>query len=154
MSPVFKKMNLKPNHNPILVVDAPDSFDSEITLLEDVVVNTDPAEITKTTFALAFAITVEQLEAAAAMLAEKTEGDAVVWLAYPKTSSKKYKGEFNRDTSWGALGKHGFEPVRQVAIDADWSALRFRRVEFIKSLKRSNKRAATAEGKKRTQDNQ
>ena len=25
-----------------------------------------------------------------------------------------------------------FEPVHQVAVDEDWSALRFRRVEFIK----------------------
>jgi aryl carrier-like protein len=27
----------------------------------------------------------------------------------------------------------GFDSVRMVAIDEDWSALRFRRVEFIKS---------------------
>jgi len=27
----------------------------------------------------------------------------------------------------------GFETVRAVAIDEDWSALRFRRVEFIKA---------------------
>jgi hypothetical protein len=27
----------------------------------------------------------------------------------------------------------GFDTVRQVAIDEDWSALRFRRVEYIKS---------------------
>jgi hypothetical protein len=32
----------------------------------------------------------------------------------------------------------GFEPVRQVAIAADWSALRFRRVETIKKLTRSS----------------
>ena len=30
----------------------------------------------------------------------------------------------------------GFEPVRQVAVDEDWSALRFRRAEFIKTLAR------------------
>jgi hypothetical protein len=27
----------------------------------------------------------------------------------------------------------GFDSVRQIAIDEDWSALRFRRVEYIKS---------------------
>jgi len=27
----------------------------------------------------------------------------------------------------------GFDSVRQVAIDEDWSALRFRRVEYIKT---------------------
>jgi hypothetical protein len=29
----------------------------------------------------------------------------------------------------------GFDTVRQVAIDDDWSALRFRRVEYIKRPK-------------------
>jgi hypothetical protein len=30
----------------------------------------------------------------------------------------------------------GFDTVRAIAIDEDWSALRFRRTEFIKSTKR------------------
>ena len=34
------------------------------------------------------------------------------------------------------MGDAGFEPVRMVAIDEDWSALRFRRVEFIKTMNR------------------
>ncbi|MDZ7812318.1 MAG: hypothetical protein U5L74_04040 [Ideonella sp.] len=34
------------------------------------------------------------------------------------------------------LGAAGFEPVRQVVVDEDWSALRFRRAEFIKTLAR------------------
>ncbi len=37
----------------------------------------------------------------------------------------------------GTLGAAGFEPVRMVAIDEDWSALRFRRVEHIKKMTRS-----------------
>src|SRR5262249_2763485 len=66
----------------------------------------------------------------------KTAGDAIVWLAYPKGTSKKYKSQINRDNGWNALGREGFEPVRMVAIDQDWSALRFRRVEFIKNMRR------------------
>jgi hypothetical protein len=31
----------------------------------------------------------------------------------------------------GALRESGFDSVRQIAIDEDWSALRFRRNEFI-----------------------
>ena len=34
------------------------------------------------------------------------------------------------------MGEAGFEPVRMVAIDEDWSALRFRRAEFIKNMTR------------------
>jgi len=60
----------------------------------------------------------------------------VVWFAYPKGSSKKYTSQINRDNGWAVLGKAGFEPVRMVAIDEDWSAVRFRRVEFIKTMTR------------------
>jgi hypothetical protein len=48
------------------------------------------------------------------------------------------------------LGKLGFEAVRQVAINEDWSALCFRRVEFIKTMSRDQKRAISAEGKSST----
>jgi hypothetical protein len=57
----------------------------------------------------------------------------VLWFAYPKGSSKKYTCEFNRDSGWKVIRSLGFDSVRQVAIDEDWSALRFRRVEYIKS---------------------
>ena len=80
---------------------------------------------------------------------QKARGDAVLWFAYPKGSSKKYKCEFNRDTGWHVLGAAGFEPVRQVAIDQDWSALRFRRAGFIKDMKRRSCMALSDEGKSR-----
>ena len=47
-----------------------------------------------------------------------------------------YKCDFNRDTGWSVLKSAGFDTVRAVAIDEDWSALRFRRAEFIKSTSR------------------
>jgi hypothetical protein len=36
-----------------------------------------------------------------------------------------------------------------VAIDEDWSALRFRRVEFIRTMTRDKKRAITEKGQKK-----
>ncbi len=36
-----------------------------------------------------------------------------------------------------------------VAIDEDWSALRFRRAEFIKTMKRDPSRAGSGQGKAR-----
>jgi len=53
--------------------------------------------------------------------------------AYPKGTSKKYKCDFNRDTGWDKLKEAGFDTVRSIAIDEDWTGLRFRRKEFIKS---------------------
>jgi hypothetical protein len=81
---------------------------------------------------LAFATTQTEVDALSQVLASKAEGDALLWFAYPKGTSKRYKCDFNRDTGWDAMRRHGFDTVRQVAIDEDWSALRFRRVNYIK----------------------
>lgn len=82
-------------------------------------------------FVLAFLLTRADITAFASRLDKLTAGDAVVWAAYPKGSSKRYNCDFNRDTGWEPMAAAGFRPVRQVAIDADWSALRFRRNEFV-----------------------
>jgi len=42
-----------------------------------------------------------------------------------------FEPAFNRDTGWDVMRSAGFDTVRQVAIDEDWSALRFRRQEHI-----------------------
>jgi hypothetical protein len=83
------------------------------------------------------------------MVAKKAEGDAAVWFAYPKGTSKKYKSQINRDNGWKVLGQQGFEPVRMVAIDEDWSAVRFRRAGFIKNMARAKEHRLSAEGKAR-----
>lgn len=73
--------------------------------------------------------------------------ESLIWFAYPKKSSKKYKSAINRDTGWIALGEAGFEPVRQISISEDWSGLRFRKFESIKNFTRNF--AISAEGIKK-----
>lgn len=148
MSSVFDKLNLK-SQRQIVVLSAPESFEHEVAALDGVKVLRsleNPGEIE---FSLAFVTKQKEVDTLAKAIAKKAKGDAVVWFAYPKGTSKKYRCEFNRDTGWEVLGKTGFEPVRQVAIDEDWSALRFRRVEFIKTMTRDKERALTAQGKAR-----
>lgn len=150
VSTIWKKLNLK-NEPKILVVNAPESFEPQIESL-------DPDEVSVVRswrakgipFLLLFATKQIEISNAAKKLATHTTGDTIVWIAYPKKSSKNYQCEFDRDTGWASFGKIGFEGVRQVAIDEDWSALRFRRVEFIKSMKRDPKRAISKTGKART----
>lgn len=131
MSSVFKKLNLKEQHE-ILVVNAPLSFEPELLALKDITVLRDPKQAKALRFALAFATRQAEVDELSGILARKAEGDALVWFAYPKGTSKRYKCEFNRDTGWATMRNAGFDTVRQVAIDEDWSALRFRRVEYIK----------------------
>lgn len=137
MTSLFKKLNFK-DQDSIVILNAPETFNAEMQAMQAFTrVDTRLGDNRATDFILAFALTQAEVDAVAAEFSEKTKGDAVLWIAYPKGSSKRYKCDFNRDTGWAVLGRLGFEPVRQVAIDEDWSALRFRRVEFIKEMTRS-----------------
>ncbi len=60
-----------------------------------------------------------------------------LWFAYPKKSGAR-ASDISRDTGWEALAVADFLAVTQVALDADWSALRFRpRHEIAKLTRRS-----------------
>jgi hypothetical protein len=132
MPSTFEKLNLK-NETSILVLNPPASFEPELATLHGVTVLRNLQPLDAIDFSLAFVTTQKEVDTLAKAIAKRVKGDAVLWFAYPKGTSKRYKSEINRDTGWQALGRAGFEPVRAVAIDEDWSALRFRRVEFIKT---------------------
>ncbi len=134
MTPLFKKLNLSVQTE-IHVLNAPASFESELTLLENVKVKRRLSKGTRTQFAIAFTITQATLDAVSAALVQAAQDDAILWIAYPKGTSKNYRCEFNRDSGWTVLKAAGFDTVRQVAIDDDWSALRFRRTQYIASTR-------------------
>jgi hypothetical protein len=135
MATVFGKLNLK-DHKQIVVLDPPGTFERELAALEGVEVIRDLKKAKQLTFSLAFVTAPEQVDALAPELARKAEGDAILWFAYPKRTSRRYKSQIDRDNGWNVLGQEGFEPVRMVAIDEDWSAKRFRRASFIKNMTR------------------
>jgi hypothetical protein len=132
MATLFEKMNLK-DQREIVVLNAPSSFEAELDTLKDVTVLRSLTKPGAVRFALAFATRQAELDKYAAALAARADGDALLWFAYPKGSSKRYRCEFNRDSGWDVIRQAGYDSVRVIAIDEDWSALRFRRVEFIKS---------------------
>ena len=148
MPSTFDKLNLK-NQRQILVLQAPETFEPEMASLRGVTVHRNPADLGEIEFALAFVTTQRTLDVVAKTIAKNAKGDAVIWFAYPKGTSKNYQSEITRDGSWQVLGAQGFEPVRMIAIDEDWSAVRFRRVEFIKTMTRAKGHRLTERAKKR-----
>lgn len=56
--------------------------------------------------------------------------DGMLWVAYAKGTSK-VKTDVNRDRLWEAVQPIGWRPVRQIALDEVWSALRFKPVEAL-----------------------
>ncbi len=150
MEALLKKLNLKENEK-VILANVPKNLGELVEALKaKATVKTKYKSSDEFTFALLFVTRQHEVDSLAAAIAPLTKGDAAVWFAYPKGTSKNYKCDFNRDTGWKIVGELGFEPVRMVAIDEDWSALRFRRAEFIKTMKRDQKHALSAQGKAKT----
>jgi predicted transport protein len=73
-----------------------------------------------------FARTTADLAARAPAALGALKPDGILWVSYPKGGSR-IKTDLNRDQGWSVLTDAGWQGVRQVAIDEDWSALRFKR---------------------------
>jgi len=131
MATLFEKLNLK-DHQEILVLHAPASFEPELARLPVLTIHHHIESVAAIGFSLAFVTRQSEVDALAPTIAACAKGDATVWFAYPKGTSKKYKCDFNRDTGWEKLKAAGFDTVRAIAIDEDWTALRFRRKEYMK----------------------
>jgi len=124
---IFKKLNFKAQ-NPVLVLEAPKTFEAE---LDDMAAETS---IHRTrngrdtyAFAMGFAPMKADFERLASALKEATEADAVLWIAYPKKTSKRFSSDIDRDLCAQAAVAFCLKPVRQIALDDDWSALRYKR---------------------------
>ena len=130
MPTLFDKLNLKKQRG-ILVLNAPQSLEGILGDLSGVHVLRRIDDASEIEFALIFATRKNEVEELAKAVVPRLIADGVLWFAYPKGTSRRYTCDFNRDTGWESLAKLGFDSVRQVAIDEDWSALRFRRIEFI-----------------------
>jgi hypothetical protein len=136
MTPLFKKLNFK-NQKEIFIINGPKEFEleqkeiSNFTRVKTKLVQTEPIE-----FVLSFVKSKEEIENLTQTIIPLLKEDALLWFAFPKGSSKKYKVEINRDKGWEYLKQQGLETVRAVSIDEDWSALRFRDTKYIKVMTR------------------
>lgn len=134
MPTVFEKLNWKPGL-PVVALDAPESFLPELASIPRVSCTLHGAS--KIPFLIAFVADRVQVEEVARQLPRCLAADGILWFAYPKLTSKRYKSELNRDRGWQSLHDLGYDTVRAIAIDEDWSALRFRQSHCIGSPKRT-----------------
>lgn len=66
----------------------------------------------------------DELRAKVAPAVAAARRDAITYIAYPKAG--QLGTDLTRDNLWVMLQGQGIKPVRQIAIDDVWSALRFR----------------------------
>jgi len=153
MHPLLKKLQFK-TQSALLLLFPPEEL-SELwqAWSDELTIQTEWQATQTYDFVLIFAMQGAQIQKWVQRLAGQLTDDALLWIAYPKKSSKRYASDINRDSAhWQAIGEIGYEAVRQVAINEDWSALRFRDARFIKKMTRDVKRAMSKEGKKKLED--
>lgn len=148
---LLKKLNYK-DQDTLLLLRPPKSFEETRLQLESILkVQDNMDEEIPVQFVIAFFQEKIEIGHTLEKLMPSVSKDALVWLCYPKKSSKVYKSDITRDSGWEAMGEYSYEPVRQIAIDEDWSALRFRPIKDIAEFTRSRKMALSEEGKQKSQ---
>jgi hypothetical protein len=149
MSELLKKLNFK-EQKEILILNVPKDFEPFLKEIKSAAkVLTELKAGKEIQFAIAFVQTQKEVDAFAPKIAKELINDGLLWMAYPKGTSKKYKSEISRDKGWTVLGELGFETVRLIAINEDWSCMRFRKAEYVKSITRSEKFTISKEGKEK-----
>ena len=122
MQAVLKKLFYK-GQAPALVLNAPPEAQALLKAL-------GPAALTRPKGPAAFVLAYCADRAAATKLgkaAPKFLADgAVFWVAYPKGTSKRYQADIHRDTLNTLMEGFGFDGVSLVALDQDWSAMRYK----------------------------
>ena len=143
---LLKKLNFK-SQSKIHIINYPDEFSEALNDIKSQVTVIEKFDKSEIEFSLLFVKTIDELVKSATIAIPKLTDGGLLWFAYPKKSSKKYKSELTRDEGWKVLADNNFEPVRMIAIDEDWSAVRYKRVDDIKTMKRST--AMSTAGKHR-----
>lgn len=143
MDGLLKKLGYK-GQNPVLVLNSPEEYEETIKGFEGLVHRSING---KYDFMQIFAESMEKASELVSQAMGALNADGVIWLCYPKGSSKKYKTNINRDKSWEIFKPFEYEPVSLVAVNEDWSAIRFRHIDSIKKITR--KTASTEKGKAR-----
>lgn len=85
-----------------------------------------PGPLHEAEVVLLFAADRAALDATLPGVLEGARADAIVWIAYPKVTSP-IAGDLNRDVIHRLMPSFGLDTVSQIAVDADWSAMRMKR---------------------------
>jgi len=118
--PVAERLQVKGERR-LAVVGASAVMDNKIG------VKTQRCDISEANVILLFAADRGQLVSTLPSMLKKAPKDAIIWIAYPKLTSK-LAGDLSRNLIHALAAESGLDTVSQVAIDDDWSAMRVKRI--------------------------
>ena len=133
MTDLLVKLNYKGQER-IAVINADESFNNYLSSsLREVVIDRSIDPRYPYSFMVLFVKTVNEVNDLTPVALHNLIADGVLWYCFPKKNSKKYLAGLDRANGWKILIDSGLRPVRQVSVNDDWSALRFRNIKYIKS---------------------
>ena len=127
-SSLAAKLQIKPGQS-LAVLNAPEGMLATLaTALPEITVSMGAAG--RANSVLLFVHSLAETGRLLGCAIEAVGRDGLLWIAYPKGSSG-VTTDLNRDRLWEAVEPSGWRPVRQVALDEVWSAMRFRPAELV-----------------------
>ncbi len=111
----------------LIVINAPKGYAEQLAQeLPDLALSTRAAGQAEAV--LLFVNSLAEAEKLTSKAGKLVKPAGMLWIAYAKGSSK-VKTDVNRDKLWAAVQPMGWQPVRQIALDEVWSAMRFKPAE-------------------------
>lgn len=135
LRPLAKKLKLKENQT-ILVINAPTHYEEVLTIMPGVIKLTSQFQAEVDSIHL-FVKNKAELDQWAQNVVEKLAEGSIIWVAYPKKTSK-IQTDLTRDVGWDEfLQLAPFQGITLISIDETWSAVAFRKMGSEKIVKRS-----------------
>jgi hypothetical protein len=131
---IARKLGLNPGMRALIIAPPAGYLNLLTPLPEGITVSSETGAAYP--FVQIFATRLTDVSKFAKKLRKYAAPNALVWISYPKQTSK-LSGDLSRDVIREAMNGPGWRAVSIVAIDEIWSALRFRRVGQVGSRSKS-----------------
>lgn len=134
MKQLARKLGLNPGMRALIIAPPPGCLKLLTPLPDSLTVSSKADGVYP--FVHVFAMRLSEISEFAKKLPKYAAPNALVWISYPKKTSK-LKGSLSRDVIRKAMSGPGWRAVSIVAIDEEWSALRFRPAGQVGSRSKS-----------------
>jgi hypothetical protein len=143
-----KKLRLTPEMKALVLKAPSEHYLTELGLDADATVAESE---TQYDFVLLFVLSLAELAEHAPEAIRAVKPDGLLWITYPKGSSK-IKTDMNRDTGWKLMLTLNVEGVAMISMDDTWSSMRYRPAGAAKSgtSRRTSSAALAAAAGQRT----
>jgi len=125
---LYNKLRMQPGQS-VLILNSPRDYENILDSFPEEIIFADPNE-GEVDFVHLFVKNKNELEQFIGKALKSIKFDGLLWISYPKGSSK-VETDLNRDILWNLLKDKGIRPVTQISIDGTWSAMRFRPIDQV-----------------------